>query len=178
MNTGRKSRVSTPPPDEQHLAELVNAVRAGDQDAASELRHLLYPGTRFLIQRRLGRVDVEQHVAEVLDTAIRSLADDHSADGGNVTALVRRLIGERLPTTQRKPATRAIPEDTAVASAKGVLKGLSPLERDALRRCYVLQQPLESFLQSLKLTPDQFRAIRSKARTEFSARRSSQIYVA
>jgi len=178
MKTGRKSRVSTPVPDEHHLAELVNAVRSGDQDAVGEFRHLFYPGTRFLIRRRLGSVDVEQQVTEVLDFVVRTIQEDHSVGSATVTALVRQSIGDRFPTTQRNPASRAISEDAAVASAKGVLEGLSPVERDALRRCYVLRQPPESFLQALKLTPDQFRAIQSKARTEFTSRHSRKTNVA
>jgi hypothetical protein len=178
MKTGRKSRVSTPVPDEHHLAELVNAVRAGGQDAIGEFRHLFYPGTRFLIQRRLGSVDVEQQVAEVLDLAVRTIREDHSVGGATVTALVRQSISDRFPTTQGSPPAPAISEDAAVTSAKGVLEGLSPVERDALRRCYVLRQPPESFLQALKLTPDQFRAIQSKARIEFTSKHSRETNVA
>jgi len=178
MKTGWNSRVSTPVPDEHRLAELVNAVRSGDQDAAGEFRHLFYPGTRFLIQRRMGSVDVEQQVAEVLDMAVRTIQEDHSVGGATVTAFVRQSIVERFPTTQKNQGPPSISKDGSVALAKEVLKGLSPVERDALRRCYVLRQSPESFLQALKLTPDQFRAIQSKARTEFAIRHSRQTNVA
>lgn len=175
ITTGLKRRA--PAPNAHHLAELVNAVRAGGQDAAGELRHLFYPGTRFLIERRLDSRNVERQVAEVLDLVVRTIRDGPSVDGASVTRIVRQLIVQLVPVSQETSVPHATAKDGAVASAKRVLEGLSPVERDALRRCYVLRQPPESFLKALKLTPDQFRAIRSKARTEFSTRHS-QINIA
>jgi hypothetical protein len=178
MKSRLKTRVSTPIPDERHLAEMVSAVRAGNEDAAGELGRVFYPGARFLIQRRSGSVNVEQQVAEVLDLVVRTIRADPSVEGAGVTTLIRRVIVQRFPTTPKRPVTPATAKDGAVALAKGVLEGLSPVERDALRRCYVLRQSPESFLKALKLTPDQFRAIRSKARTEFNTRNSQRINVA
>ncbi len=176
MKSRLKTRVSTPIPDERHLAEVVSAIRAGNEDAAGELGRVFYPGARFLIQRRSGSLNVEQQVVEVLDLVVRTIRDDPSVEGAGVTTLIRRVIVQRFPIPQKGPAAPA--KDGAVALAKGVLEGLSPVERDALRRCYVLRQSPESFLKALKLTPDQFRAIRSKARTEFNTRNSQRINVA
>ena len=178
MTSRLKSRVSAPVPDQHHLAELMIAVRTGNPDAVGELRQIFHPGTRFLIQRRLGSIDVEQQVAEVLDQAFRIIREDPSVGGASVTGLVRQVIAQRFPTTQQGSVAEAIARDPAVALAKGVIDWLSALERDALRRCYVLRQQPESFLKALKLTPDQFRAIRSKARTEFNIRHSQQINIA
>jgi len=164
-------------PDADQLGELVNSVRAGDQDADDALRRLFYPGARFLIQRRLGTGHVKLQVTELLDFAVRTIREDAAVEGGNVAALVRQLIAQRFPATN-KGSPQAIPKAGAVALAKGVLEHLSPVEQDALRRCYVLRQPPESILEALKLTPDQLRAIRSKARTEFSTRHPRQINVA
>lgn len=167
MTTRLKSRTAKAIPGADRLAELANAVRAGDGNAAGELRELFSPGTRFLIQRRLGITDVNAQVAEILDLAIHTIQEDPSVGGANLLGLVRRLIAEHFPTdAQVSPALFPISK-RAIRSEKGVLEGLSAVELDALRRCYVLGELPESFLQTLKLTPDQFRAIQYKARARF-----------
>jgi hypothetical protein len=103
MKSRLKTRVSTPIPDERHLAEVVSAVRAGNEDAAGELGRVFYPGARFLIQRRSGSVNVEQQVAEVLDLVVRTIRDDPSVEGSGVTTLIRRVIVQRFPTTPKRP---------------------------------------------------------------------------
>ncbi len=178
MKARKNVRVQPPVPGERELSELVMAVRAGDQDAISELRQLFYPGTQFLVQRRLGSGNVEPQVAEILDSVLRTIQADGTVTGVNLASMVRQSIAEHCPVKVESSANRAVADNSAVAQAKGVWDGLSPVELDALRRCYVLREPPESFLEALRLTPDQFRAIRSKARTEFNARHSRQINVA
>ena len=62
--------------------------------------------------------------------------------------MVRRLIQQQCPG-QTKPDTEtganAGPPKEVV---EGILDGMSPVEREALRRCYVLGEAPESFLET------------------------------
>ena len=164
-----KQRASTPPPDHTRLAELVQAIRQGVVGATAELYRIFYPGACFLIRRRLGRADVDAQARSVLDAAVRKIREDSAIDGRNLPGLVRQLTVQSLPAGGNGSVSKdcAVP---ALAVVERILDDMSPVERDALCRCYVLGEPPESFLNSLKLTPDQFRALRLRARTEFSTK--------
>ena len=165
-----KQRASTPPPDHTRLAELVQAIRQGVVGATAELYRIFYPGACFLIRRRLGRADVDAQARSVLDAAVRKIREDSAIDGRNLPGLVRQLTVQRLPAGGNGSVSDDVAARPAVAVAERILDGMSLVERDALRRCYVLGEPPESFLNSLKLTPDQFRALRLRARAEFSTK--------
>lgn len=182
MEPEPKSRMPAPMSDEARLAELIKQIRNGVSDAAEELHRIFYPGACFLIRRRMGHSDVDQLAWAVIEAAIGRIRQDKSVEGGNLPGLVRQLLMQRLPASHEgpvpKPAVRNGADRPARAVAEGILDAMSPVERDALRRCYLLGEPPESFLNTLKLTPDQFRALRLRARTEFSTRTSRQTNVA
>jgi hypothetical protein len=148
------------------MAELVKSIRDGLAGGSADLRRIFYPGACFLIRRRLGRQDVDSQVQSVLDAVIRKLHEDDSIDGRNLTGLVRQILVQSFPVT----TNGNVADRPAVMAAARILEALSPVERDALRRCYVLGEPPESFLKTLSLTPDQFRAVRLRARAEFSTK--------
>lgn len=163
-----KNSVSAPPPDEVRLAELVDAIRAGNPNAAEELQGVLAPGVRFLIRRRLTGGGADPHVRSVLEAAFRAIREDPSMASGSVVRLVRQLIVRRFPV--RLKESNQDPRGSGTKAVERILKRMSSVERDALRRCYVLGEDPESFLQELKLTPDQFQALQCRARAEFSAK--------
>jgi len=154
------------------FAELLGLIRAGHAGAVRQLHRFLSPGVRFLLQRRLGRNDVDREAQSVLDAAIHTILTDISVQAGEVPRMVRRLIQQEC-LGQTKPAAEtgasAGPQQRVV---EGILDGMSPVEREALRRCYVLGEAPESFLETLRLTPHEFRAIRGRARAEFSSRKA------
>jgi hypothetical protein len=154
------------------LAELVGLIHAGHAGAAQQLQRILSTGVRFLLQRRLGRNDVDREAESVLEAAIRTIQADISVPADGVPQMVRRLIQQQCPG-QPKPVTET--GDGAGQSQKvveGILDGMSPVEREALRRWYVLGDAPETFLETLRLTLREFRAIRVRARAEFSSRKA------
>ncbi len=153
------------------FADLLRLIRAGHAGAARQLHRLLTPGVRFLLQRRLGRNDVGREAQSVLEAATQIIATDISVISDGVPGVVRRLIQGQC-TGQTKPATDSGAGAGPTATAPQILEGMSYVEREALRRCYVLGEAPESFLETLRLTPQEFRAIRARARAEFSSRKT------
>lgn len=172
------SRITAPGPNQTHLGELIRDIRNNVPAATAELRRIFLPGCSFLIRRRLGESDIQEHAQSMLDAVIGQILEDKSVEGKDLPRLIRRLITQRFPAGRNIAAARNGAGLVAVEAAKAALEAMSPVERDALRRCYVLGERPESFLKSLKLTPDQFREIRIRARTQFSTRTSHEINVA
>jgi hypothetical protein len=170
MDLDPRSRVSAPVPDETRLAELVKSIRDGVADGRADLHRLFYPGACFLIRRRLGLYDVDAQVQSVLGAVFRKIREDDSVNGRNLPGLVRQILLQSFPANTKGNAGKDGLDRLTVTVAARILEAMSPVERDALRRCYVLGEPPESFLNNLRLTPDQFRAIRLRARAEFSTR--------
>jgi|SRR5579871_427392 len=162
-------------PDEARLAELVKSVREGAPDAKNGLHEIFYRGACFLARRRAGHSDVDAEVQLVLDKVVLRICDDHSIDGSSLPSLVRRTLAESIPAKMQPGRNDS--DRPSVNVATGILKSLSPVEQDALKRCYVEGQAPESFLDTIRMTPDQFRAIRAKARTEFRTK-THQVQVA
>jgi len=163
------SRVSAHVPDEARLADLIKSIRAGVLDADVELRRILHPGTSFLLRRRLSVEHVESHVASVLNAVSRRICEDNSIDGKSLPGLVRQMIAQCLPAGAANIPKNGV-DRPALTIASEILQSLSPVERDALRRCYVQGEQPEAFLSALKMTQDQFRALRLRARNEFSTK--------
>jgi len=159
--------VSGAVPDEAYLTELANEMRAGIADAEAELRGILYPGVCFLLQRR-GARDVEGKARRVLGEAMRRIQEDNSLNGNNLASTVRRVLQQIVSEAPNGTGTAGKSDLPSVEAARKVLEALSPVERDALRRCYILGEPSETILDNLRLTYEEFRAIRLRARTEFS----------
>src|SRR5713226_1691899 len=162
-----------------HLAELLDLIRTGDAGAVEELLRIFLPGARFLIQRRLGEFDVDGEARSVLATAIRGMQSDASIGPEQLTGMIRQLIQQRFaPGARPREATSTGSSAPATQVATEILGHMSPVERDALRRCYVLGESPEAFVGGLKLTLEEFRAIRSRARAEFSQRNPKATYAA
>jgi hypothetical protein len=181
MSSIRKDR-ATPPRlvDADGLASLVDGIRAGDREAAQALRGMLAPGVRFLLRQRLQSGDIDRESGQLVDAAIGEIRSDLSLRAADVLRMVRKRIqqrsGRKSAGIEVRPATGA--DGSAVRLAQDILGRMSTVERDALRRCYVLRQRPESFLQGLDLNPEQFRAIQSRARAEFNSSKPSKTNVA
>ena len=155
---------------------MLEPVRSGDRNAPADWLKTFFPGTCFLIRRRLGKPDVEAEARSVLDAALLEVQEDASVTAEQIPGLIRRLICKRYPGNSSEYADS--PRPARVKDAERILNRMSPVERDALRRCYVLGEAPELILSGLKLTGEQLKRIRSRARAEFSASNPTQANVA
>ena len=180
MKTVRKDRKPPQCADAAGLAALVDRIRAGDSKGAEELRGILGPGVRFLLRRRLESNDVDHERDVLLDDAIREIQSDLSLPAAGVPGMVRRLIQKRSGRNDAglEFSTASGENGPEIGVAQEILGRMTTVERDALRRCYLLRQRPQAFLQGLNLSPEQFRAIQSRARAEFDSRKPPKTNVA
>jgi hypothetical protein len=162
--------------------ELLQGVRAGDAAAVRELERLLSPGVRLMIRRRDGHHDAQIEAQSVLDAAVSEIRADLSLDAAAVVRLVRLLIQRRFPANSHPPAMTPNWEpglaSRGMDAAGRILQEMSPVDRDALRRCYVLGENTESILNRLNLSSEHYKAIKSRARAQFSAEVPQKLNVA
>jgi len=161
-------------PVARELTRLVELIRSGNVSAAEELKRLLQPGVRFLIGRRHIAGDMEAEVHWVLDAALHRMESDPGIDGAGVPRVVRQIIQQRYA---RKPQSNEIPAGDVsagvVEAVQATLGLLTPIEREALRRSYILGEGPELFLHKLQMTPADFASLRVRARAEFHSRRTA-----
>jgi hypothetical protein len=182
MDPGQKETVSPAAAADVDLDEIVDLIRAADPSGLKHLHRIFSPGIRFLIKRRLDSPDVEKETRTILEMAVQEICVDLSLEGGAVAKLVRGLVLKRCEGESRTQveakASPTSPAAISVQVAERVIEHLTPLERDALRRCYVLGEAPDAILKKLALSPEQLKAIQSRARAEFSAETSRQANVA
>ena len=155
-------------------------VRAGDPFGLKQFQRVFSPGVRFLIERKLGKPAVEKEAQAVFEMAVQEIRNDPSVDSRTAAKLVRRSILERVERHRRLEANDlpATPLAEGLQAAEHVIEQMSPLEREALRRCYVLGERPQEIAQKLGFKEKDLRSIQSRARSEFSAATSRQTNVA
>jgi len=172
MDFGQQNRAPIPTFEATNFVELLRLIRAGHGGAANQLRRFLTPGVRFLLRRRLGRNDVDHEARTVLDRALQTIQADGSVRPDGVPRVVRELIRQQCTAEAGLASQTVAGVGPSAADEAGFLDGMSPVEREALRRCYVLGEAPESFLETLRLTPQEFRAVRARARADFNSRKA------
>ena len=182
MDAAQKRAASIEAGQEVDLDKVLDLIRAGDSSGEEHFSRIFYPGLRFLLERRLGRTDVEEEALAVVGAAMEEIHADQTLRGHGLPRTVRRLIQERFVPEQRLGDSSKAPEDDpttrSVEAAGHLLAQLNLVEREALRRCYVLGEKPELILKKLQLNPEQLRAIQSRARAEFSSQVSRTSNVA
>ena len=86
MDLGPQNRAPFVTHEAHNFAELLGLIRAGHAGAVRQLHRFLSPGVQFLVQRRLGRNDVDRQVQSVLDAAIHTIRTDISVQADEVAA--------------------------------------------------------------------------------------------
>lgn len=161
------------------LEELMNAIRSGDQRALEKFHRSISPGVRFLLERRLGKGNAEETMGLVLESVIREIRADVSLQPAALLSFVQTTIHQEADGRRNEPgaAEPGAQPPGGLRIAQGVLDRMSPLEQDALRRCYVVREPADKIMACLNLTRDQFLALKLRARAEFrtAARLEAQV---
>jgi DNA-directed RNA polymerase specialized sigma24 family protein len=153
-------------PDEGGLAELVRRVQIGDQAAIRDLHSQFATGIEFLLRRKLRKSSVSAEVSSVLEAAVQEIQRSSAV---NLRRVVAQTIHRLFPQL-----TADIAADVANPSRERVAHSLlaerSPLERDILRRYYLLRESAANIRSRLRVSSGTIEKTIARARADFSRR--------
>ncbi|MBI2689492.1 MAG: sigma-70 family RNA polymerase sigma factor [Acidobacteria bacterium] len=171
-------------------AELVDSIRAGDQNAMTRLYATFGRGVRYYLSRQLGAQEIEDKVHDtflvVLGAIQRGELREPDRLMGYVRTVVRRqvathidrLVEERREKTDLEDGAamadeRVDPEGDAlrrqkVEIMKQVLHTISRRDREILTRFYLYEQSQEQICREMGLNDTQFRLLKSRAKARFA----------
>lgn len=179
-------------PDSGLAAEyerLVASVQAGEGGALAELYRVFGPGVRFYLNHRLRREDVDDKVHDVfimvitaiqagqlraperLPGFIRTIAQRQVAHSAAESGRLRMLSLETMVAEPEEPLLD--PEQEAIGRQRRqlierIFKVLPEVDRQILRRYYFDGQEPEQICQELKITENQFRVRKHRAKQRFT----------
>jgi RNA polymerase sigma-70 factor, ECF subfamily len=169
--------------------ELVEKIRRKDPDGLEELYRIFSRGVRFYLCRQLGPQDLDDRVHDTFLVVAQAIQRGELREPdrlmGYVRTIVRRQVAAQIEDNvlSRKQqfdldwglAVRDLgcnPEQAAIRQenshlAVGVLKSISPRDREVLIRFYLWEQPAEQICGAMGLTNTQFRLLKSRAKARF-----------
>ncbi len=176
-----------PVPDWQ---ALVNGVRNGDSGAMTELYGIFAKGIRYFLLRNLGPEELDDRVHDCFVIVTQAIQNGDLREPerlmGYVRTVVKRKVAASIDVAVQQRRTRGDldgslftlsdrrenPERRVIAMervniARKVLKGMSSRDREILNRFYVLEESQECIRAEMGLGYDQFRLLKSRAKTRF-----------
>jgi len=173
-------------------ASLVARLLVGDIDAMLELHQIIDTGFRFTLAQRVGFQDLEDSLHDAFIEVLRSIQRAELRDARRLMGFIR-IVVQRMGNSRRSrnaqdhhenveldercvmPEPRNNPEKNLIARQKEnliqhVLEVMSPRDRDVLNRFYVQEQTQERICAEMKMSPVQFRLLKSRAKDRFGDR--------
>ena len=150
-------------PDEGGLAELVRRIQAGDQTAIQDLHSQFATGIEFLLRRRLCRSSVSVEVASVIEAAVQDIQASSTVNPGRVVAQAMR----RLFPVVVADIDSGLADPSRERVAHSVLAERPPLERDILRRYYLLRESTATIRRRLRVSSGIIEKTIASARADF-----------
>jgi RNA polymerase sigma factor (sigma-70 family) len=173
-------------PQSSQWIELVDRIRAGDPSAMQELYQIFGRGVRFYLCRQLGMQEVDDTFVVVVQAIRNGELREPERLMGFVRTVARRMVAGHIDHLVHRrrdnvgiesgvviPDRRITPEEQTIQREKvdvmlQVLREMSGRDRDVLTRFYLYEQPQEQICREMKLTPTQFRLLKSRAKTRFA----------
>ncbi len=165
-------------------------VRDGDADAMGELYHIFGKGVRYFLLRKLGSKDVDDRVHDVFVIVVEAIRNGELRDPDRLMGFVRTVVKRQIAANISEAVSRRQneadyddnvfslsdatddPEREAVVRqreqlARKVLQSIALRDREILYRFYVDEQPMETIMEQMHLSYNQFRLLKSRALTRF-----------
>ena len=172
-------------------AQVVECIRRGEQGAQEELYAYFGKGVRYFLLRRLGNDELEDRVHDIFLIVTEAIRNGELRDPARLMGFIRTVVRRTIAgVIQGKvnsrirysdPAEvgfsladwRLDPEKSAqqeqrTDAVRRLLKGVSRRDREVLRRFYVEEQSQEQICLEMRLSYNQFRLLKSRAKTRFS----------
>jgi len=169
---------------------LVARIRAGDQNALSDLYTVFAKGIRYFLLRNLGPEDLDDKVHDCFLAVAQAIQNGELREPERLMGYVRTIVKRKVAASievavqQRRSRVefdetmfsvsdwRDNPESSVLAQqrleiARKVLNGVSRRDREILNRFYVLEQSQEQICLEMGLSYNQFRLLKSRAKARF-----------
>lgn len=168
---------------------LVERIRAVESGAMEELYSLFSKGVRFYIYRHLGPDDIDDKVHDVFVIITQAIQQGELREPerlmGYVRTIVRRQIAAYIDAAILARRTRIDVDFSSAVSdlkpdperiaidrqntelAMRVLQGIPKRDREVLTRFYLHEQSADQICQEMRLSSNQFRLIKSRAKARF-----------
>lgn len=167
---------------------LVERVRGGHPTGLEEL-YGLANNFSFFLMRQLGRDELQDNIHDVFVTVAQAVSVGKLRDPGRlipfITTVTRfhtyRQIEYRTKSRKFEGSLehvnvldaninieQAAYDKQKIRIAREILQSMSPRDRDVLLRFYLKEQSKEQICREMKLTPTQFRLLKSKAKSNFT----------
>jgi RNA polymerase sigma-70 factor (ECF subfamily) len=184
-------RLCFPTPDGKYEAEasLVARLLNGDIVAMAELHQLVDNGFRFSLALRVGFQDLEDSLHDAFIEVLRSIQRNELHDPRRLMGFIRIVI-HRMGVSRRSRHAqdrhenvqldessvirepRNNPEKNLIARQREnlipvVLELMSSRDREVLNRFYVQEQTEKCICAEMKMSPVQFRLLKSRAKDRF-----------
>jgi len=170
-------------------AVLVQRIRNGEPSAMEELYRVFSKGIRFFLCRQLGPQDLDDKVHDIFMIITESIQNGELREPerlmGYVRTVVRRQVaahievavharrnqtdleyGDALSDHHANPERNLIDRQNTQL-ARRILNSLNERDREVLVRFYLEEQRPTQICREMKLTENQFRLIKSRAKARF-----------
>ncbi len=160
-------------PARASLDELVQRVRRGEEGAIGELHGVIAKGIRFFLSRELGEENLEERADLTFRVVVQTLLRDEAGGSdrlmGHVLDSIRAQVAAHIGTAVNRETTpqQAIAFRRQLDSMRGILRAMSPRDREILKRYYLDEQTEEKICAEMELTSSQFRILKSRAAARF-----------
>jgi len=170
--------------------DMVLRIREGVPSGMEDLYGIFGKGVRWMILRQLGPEELDDKVHDCFIIVAQSIQNGDIREPerlmGYVRTIVKRQIATHIETKMYRRHTEADFEDAAPSIsdysddpekalwerqradiARRVLQGISKRDREILNRFYVLEQTQDQICSDMKLSYNQFRLLKSRAKQRF-----------
>jgi len=169
------------------LAGLVRTVCDGDPSGVEDLYRMFSAGVRSYLRRQLGDQDLDDTVHHIFRTIVESIRRGELKEPARLIGHVRGIVkwrtaekfehalarsraemgfGLAVHEQQCGPERRLIADDNTEKALR-ILNTLYKRDREVLIRFYLRGQSAEAICRDLRLTLNQFRRVKSRAKARF-----------
>lgn len=176
-------------PQPEVVRDLVERIEQGDSTAKYRLYEVFNRGIRFQLIRQLGTLELDDRVHDTFVIVLQAIVRKDLRDPDRLLAYIRTVVRrqiatyiERAMTNRRdRPESAGLelhdpafnPEESLISHERRrvmrkTLSELNARDREILIRFYIDEMPMEEICKEMDLTVNQFRLLKSRAKSRFS----------
>jgi hypothetical protein len=145
--------------------DLVEGIRAGDEEAVLRLGNIFQAGIRFFLRRGLGQHKLQRRQQAVLSLVIESLRETSIDDPNRLASYVLTVLCQYIGSQMTACPHLASENESrvnikSVGAIRELLAKIADVDREALHRYEVDQETGEQVCRAPNITSPRFRGIK------------------